>query len=84
MTIDIFMIIHHHRSDRILFHCEPLELFFFYFLRVKSFDYHVIGQVPELEELLSIPAEALQKELCLSREEVPEAKSFWNLILSRS
>ena len=27
-------------------------------------------QVPELEELLSIPAEALQKELCLSREEV--------------
>jgi len=26
--------------------------------------------VPELEELLSIPAEALQKELCLSREEV--------------
>ena len=34
----------------------------------------MIGQVPELEELLSIPAEALQKELCLSREEVPEAK----------
>ena len=30
----------------------------------------MIGQVPELEELLSIPAEALQKELCLSREEV--------------
>ena len=29
-------------------------------------------QVPELEELLNIPAEALQKELCLSREEVPE------------
>lgn len=27
-------------------------------------------KVPELEELLSIPAEALQKELCLSREEV--------------
>ena len=30
----------------------------------------VVDQVPELEELLSIPAEALQKELCLSREEV--------------
>ena len=30
----------------------------------------VNNQVPELEELLSIPAEALQKELCLSREEV--------------
>ena len=30
----------------------------------------VNDQVPELEELLSIPAEALQKELCLSREEV--------------
>ena len=30
----------------------------------------MVEQVPELEELLSIPAEALQKELCLSREEV--------------
>ena len=60
------------RQDTVKFHCEPLKL---YSLRVKSYDYHVIGQVPELEELLSIPAEALQKELCLSREEVPEAKS---------